>query len=97
MTLANMNLRGDYDSMDVSAPDNRPCVYLNEAQCAALGMGAVAAGTKVKFSGIATLTRVTQSVDGDADDPDVCATLSIDAMDLGSASSGSALYEDSGS
>lgn len=94
MAMIDMNVQGDRDY----GPDNydaSPCVYLSEAQCKALGITTPpAAGTTVTLTARAVVQSVTQSMDGDEDDPDVRLSLLLTFVEIGGAPSSSAsLYD----
>lgn len=90
MALVSMNIADD-DYVSTTEYDSSPCVYLTEAQCAALGLTTPpAAGTTVMVTARAIFTSVTQRADGEEDDPDVCVSLKITDMQLGSVGSGGA-------
>ncbi len=95
MAMTDMNVAPDYDSPITMG--NCPRLYLSEAQCEALGITTPpAAGMKMSMSAIVKVVSVTSSDDGDEAEeggPDVCLTLEVSAMELGTASSGTSLYD----
>ena len=93
MALIDMNIRDDDVAQTPSDISNAPCVYLSNAQCAALGITAPPrAGTKIHITAVATVESVTESVDDDADDPDVRMTLCLDYMELAQPQQSKPLY-----
>ena len=94
MALTDMNIRDD-DSLGSSSDYNEsPRIYLTSAQCKALGITSPpAAGTAMTITARAVAQSVTQSVDGDKDDPDVRMGLQLTHMEISAApSTGGSLY-----
>lgn len=87
MPMVDMNVYGDESTYPAPhEPSAAPCVYLNEAQCKALGITQpLRAGTTIMVHAQAMVESVTESTDGDEDDPDVRMTLCLTHMELHSA------------
>lgn len=91
--------------MNVSSDDNdctpygdyntSPCVYLSEAQCAALGITTPPpAGTVMTITARAVAQSVTQSMDDDDDGPEIRMSISLTHMEISAApSSKVSLYD----
>lgn len=95
MALVDMNIRDDDGPSPSAVGDynQSPCIYLTDAQCKALGINTPPrAGTKVHLQALCTVESVTESVDDDADDPDVRMTLCLDYIELSAPTQSKPLY-----
>lgn len=94
MALIDMNIRDDDSVGSLGDYNESPCIYLTDEQCKALGITSPpAAGTAMMITARAVAQSVTQSVDGDKDDPDIRMSLQLTHMEIsGSPSSGGSLY-----
>ena len=95
MAMIDMNVQDDDDGPMMGDGNCCPCIYLSDAQCKALGITIPpAAGAQMMLKAMAVTMSVTQSIDGDADDPDVCMRLMLTHIELGgTAPAGKDLYE----
>lgn len=102
MALVDMNIKDD-DSPSYAGPDSEYCqaphIYLSAAQVKALGITEPPrAGTKLTLRAVACVDSTTESIDGDADDPDVRLTLCLEYVELGAlqapTDAGTGLYGD---
>lgn len=99
MTLVNLNIADD-DSPQTYDADRycqAPHIYLTAAQVKALGITEPPrAGTHLALRALVCVESATESIDGDADDPDVRLTLCVEYAELGAAEEprdpGAALY-----
>lgn len=96
MAMTDMNVMDDDDGPMMSGGDSCPCIYLTDAQVKALGITTPpAAGSMMTITAMAVAQSVTQSVDGDPDDPDICMSLKLTHMSIGSSPGASKnVYDD---
>jgi hypothetical protein len=98
MAMVSMNVKDD--DQGAIAPggyDPCPCIYLNAAQCKALGISTPPrAGMQMTLTAVVEVESVTETDDDDADDADITLRLSMEYAQLGPAPSGSKanLYPD---
>lgn len=89
MKLISMKREASDNTLGCCSPmqDNYPyglCLYLDEAQCEALGIDkALKAGTQVTLSAKAVVTSATESLERDGDDKGIDVSLSLQITDLG--------------
>lgn len=92
-----MNVKDDDDGgccdCSPSDYDPSPCIYLTDAQVAALGITtSPGAGTKLKITALAIVQSVTESA-YEGDEKEISLSLKITDMEFGAvSSSGASLY-----
>ncbi len=63
--------------------NNAPTVYLNEAQCEALGISSdIKAGSMIGITAIACVTRASQSVESGKEEAEACVSVSLELREM---------------
>lgn len=99
MALVDLNIADDDSMGEPNSISQAPCLYLTAAQAAALGITTPPrAGTAMNMAAQVMVERVSESIDGDMDDPDISLTLIVTHAELGAVSAerdaGTAVYGD---